>query len=57
VLIVIVDTCHSWACARRVAEVVPWAIGVDDEIFDDEATRFYEVLYQALGSGLSVKDA
>ena len=56
-LAVIIDTCHSWVCARRVAEVAPCAIGVEGRIFDDEATRFYEVLYQAVGAGLSVRDA
>lgn len=57
VQIVIIDTCYSWECAQRVAEVVPCAIGVDDYIYDEEAVRFYEVFYQALGAGLSVKDA
>ncbi|HYD60511.1 MAG TPA: toll/interleukin-1 receptor domain-containing protein [Noviherbaspirillum sp.] len=53
----IIDTCHSYACARRIAEVVPFAIGVDDLIYDVEATRFYDIFYQALGAGHSIADA
>jgi hypothetical protein len=53
----IVDTCYSYRCAKRVSEVVECAIGVDDEISDDEAIRFYEVFYEALGAGHSFADA
>lgn len=57
VRLVIVDTCKSYRCAKRVSEVVDFAIGVDDDIFDDEAIRFYEVFYTALGAGRSIADA
>jgi hypothetical protein len=57
VCLVIIDTCQSYKCALRVCEAVKFAIGVDDDIYDDEATRFYEVLYQALGAGHSIADA
>jgi hypothetical protein len=57
VRLVIIDTCMSYKCALRVSEAVAFVIGVDDDIYDDEATRFYEVLYQALGAGQSVADA
>jgi hypothetical protein len=53
----IVDTCRSYRCAKRVSEVVDCAIGVDDDIFDHEATRFYEVFYLAIGAGRSIADA
>lgn len=57
VRLVIIDTCKSYKCALRVSEVVPYVIGVDDDINDTEAIRFYEVLYQALGAGNSVANA
>jgi len=57
VRLAIIDTCKSYACAKRVSEVVQYAIGVDDDIFDTEATRFYEVFYQAVGAGHSIGDA
>lgn len=52
-----VDTCESYQCAKRIAEVVDCAIGVNAIIYDDEASRFYEVFYQALGAGHSVSDS
>jgi hypothetical protein len=55
--LVIIDTCKSYRCAKRVSEVVDSAIGVDDDIYDNEATRFYEVFYQAIGAGHSIADA
>ncbi len=57
VRLVIIDTCRSYRCAKRVAEVVDCALGVDDDIYDEEAIRFYEAFYGALGAGMSVKDA
>jgi TIR domain len=53
----IIDTCKSYRCARRVSEVVDCAVGVNDDIFDQEATRFYEVFYEAMGAGHSIADA
>jgi hypothetical protein len=57
VRLVIIDTCQSYACAKRVSEVIPCALGVKDDIYDSEATRFYEVFYQAAGAGHSIRDA
>ncbi len=57
VRLAIIDTCWSYACAKRVSEVVACSIGVDDDIGDDEATRFYEVFYQAVTAGQSIQDA
>jgi hypothetical protein len=53
----IVDTCKSYRCAKRIAEVAECAVGVNDDIYQDEAIRFYEVFYQAIGAGLSISDA
>ena len=53
----IIDTCYSYTCAKRVAEVVDCALGVSDFIYDDEAIRFYEIFYKALAAGQSVGDA
>ena len=51
VRVTIIDTCKSLHCAQRVAEVVDCAIGVGDDIYEDEAIRFYEIFYQAAGAG------
>ena len=53
----IVDTCKSYRCASRVAEGVEFTIGVENDIFDHEAIRFYEIFYQAIGAGHSIADA
>ena len=53
----IVDTCKSYRCAKRIAEAVECAVGVNDDIYDHEAIRFYEMFYQAIGTGRSVFDA
>jgi hypothetical protein len=55
--IAIIDTCFSLRCATTIAAVVPFAIGVEADIFEDEATKFYARFYQALGSGRSIRDA
>ena len=57
VRIAIIDTCYSFNCAMRVAEVVDCALGVSDEISEEEAIRFYEILYQAMAAGHSIADA
>jgi hypothetical protein len=57
VRLVIIDTCESHACAKRIAEVVPYAMGVKGTIYDHEAIRFYEVFYQAIAAGKSLRDA
>jgi len=53
----IVDTCKSYRCASRIAEAVDFAIGVNDDIFDHEPIRFYEIFYQAMSAGQSLADA
>ncbi len=53
----IIDTCKSYHCAKRISEAVECAVGVEDDIFDNEATRFYEVFYQAISAGQSIADA
>jgi hypothetical protein len=55
--LVIIDTCFSLRCANTIAKVVPCAIGVEGDIYEDDATNFYSVFYQALASGRSIKDA
>jgi hypothetical protein len=55
--LVIIDTCFSLRCATTIAKVVPCAIGVEGDIYEDDAITFYSVLYQALASGRSIKDA
>jgi hypothetical protein len=57
VQLAIIDTCWSYSCAKRVSRVVECAVGVEGAIYDDEATRFYEVFYQAALAGLSIADA
>lgn len=57
VRLAIIDTCKSYRCAKRVSEVVDCAIGVEDDIYDDEAIAFYQTFYKAVGAGHSVKDA
>lgn len=56
VRLAVIDTCKSYACAKRISEVVHYAIGVDDDIFDAEATLFYETFYRAVAAGQSIRD-
>jgi hypothetical protein len=55
--LVIIDTCFSLRCATTIAKVVPCAIGVEGDIYEEDATTFYSVFYQAIASGRSLKDA
>ncbi|OGU02177.1 MAG: hypothetical protein A2X82_01445 [Geobacteraceae bacterium GWC2_55_20] len=55
--LVVIDTCFSLRCASTIAKVVPCAIGVKAEIYEDDATTFYGIFYQAVASGRSLKDA
>lgn len=55
--LVIIDTCFSLRCATTIAKVVPCALGVEGDIYEQDATTFYSVFYQALASGRSLKDA
>jgi hypothetical protein len=53
----VIDTCKSLNCAERISEVVDCALGVGADIFEEEATPFYQVFYQALGAGRSIAHA
>lgn len=55
--LVVIDTCFSLRCASTIAKVVPCAIGVKTEIYENDATTFYGIFYQAVASGRSLKDA
>ncbi|MET0753913.1 MAG: toll/interleukin-1 receptor domain-containing protein, partial [Pyrinomonadaceae bacterium] len=57
VVLTIIDTCKSSRCARSVTETVPFAMGVAGDIYDSDATLFYNVFYGALTSGLSISAA
>ena len=53
----IIDTCYSYNCAKSISDVVDFAIGVKDSIYDVDADKFYKVFYNALCTGHSVKDS
>jgi hypothetical protein len=55
--LVVIDTCFSLRCATTIANVVPCTIGVEGDIYEDDAITFYKVFYQAVASGRSLKDA
>jgi hypothetical protein len=55
--LVVIDTCFSLRCATTVAKAVPCAMGVEGDIYEDDATTFYRTFYQAVASGRSLKDA
>jgi hypothetical protein len=55
--LVIIDTCKSYRCAKRIAEVVEFAIGVEGDITDSEAILFYEIFYKAIAAAHSLADA
>lgn len=55
--LVIIDTCFSLRCATTIAKVVPCALGVEGDIYEQDATTFYSVFYQAIASERSLKDA
>ena len=57
VSLVVIDTCKSLRCARAVTEVVDFAIGVESDIYDDDAIRFYNAFYRALASGKTLASA
>jgi hypothetical protein len=57
VSLAIIDTCKSLRCARAVTSVVDFAIGVEDDIFDNDAIRYYDVFYAALAAGKSLAAA
>jgi hypothetical protein len=57
VVLAIIDTCKSLRCARAVAETVGFAIGVEDDIYDDDAIQYYNVFYRALAAGRSLASA
>jgi TIR domain len=57
VRLVIVDTCRSLPSALELCTTVDYAMGVEGDVYDDDATYFYSQLYSALGKGLSLKKA
>jgi hypothetical protein len=57
VRLVIVDTCRSLISARELSSAVDFSIGVEGDIYDDDATLFYKQFYSALAKGLSLKKA
>ena len=57
VRLVIVDTCRSLVSARELASAVDFAIGVEGDIYDKDAIKFYKQFYSSLAKGLSLKKA
>jgi hypothetical protein len=57
VRLVIVDTCHSLDSARELVSAVDFAIGVEGDIYDSDAIKFYKQFYSSLASGLPLKKA
>jgi hypothetical protein len=55
--VAIIDTCHSYDCAKSISEVVDFAIGVKGLIYEVDADKFYKTFYNAICSGHSLKDA
>jgi hypothetical protein len=56
VRLVVANSCMSGELARRLAEVVDFVIGHGEApVGDAEALQFSEVLYRALGQGLSLR--
>ncbi len=53
----VIDTCQSLRCARAIAEVLPFAIGVEGDIYEDDAITFFSTFYQSLAAGKSLADA
>jgi len=53
---VVIDTCHSLRCAQAAAKVIPFAIGVEGDPYEDDCVLFYRVFYQALAAGNSLED-
>jgi hypothetical protein len=57
VRLVVVDTCRSLKSARELSAAVDFAIGVEGDIYDDDATCFYRQFYSALARGLTLTKA
>jgi hypothetical protein len=55
--LVIIDTCFSLRCAKTIARVVPFAIGVEGSPYEDDTVIFYKVFYQGLAAGRSLRHA
>ncbi len=53
----VIDTCYSSACAKSIADVIDFSIGVKSSIYEDDADQFYKVFYNALGHQNSLKNA
>lgn len=57
VRLVIVDTCQSLPSAMELRTTVDYAMGVESDVYDKDATHFYSTLYSALAKRLSLKKA
>lgn len=57
VRLVIVDTCRSLVSARELVSAVDFSIGVEGDIYDEDAKKFYKQFYGSLTNGLSLKKA
>ena len=55
--LVVIDTCHSLRCAQTAAKVIPFAMGVEGDPYEDDCVLFYRVFYQALAAGTSLEGA
>jgi hypothetical protein len=55
--LVAIDTCFSLRCATSISKVVPCAIGVEGDVYEDDATLYYKTFYRAVAAGRSVRDA
>ncbi|MFF3260289.1 hypothetical protein ACFYWO_14095 [Streptomyces sp. NPDC002932] len=56
-LLVLLNSCHSAAQARKLVETVPFAIGMSDTIGDTDAITYAARFYAAVADGQSVQGA
>jgi hypothetical protein len=57
VRVVLLNACYSAAQAKGIVKEIDCAVGMSDEIDDDDAIAFAAEFYQALAYGRSVQDA
>jgi len=55
--LVLLSACHSAPIAEALAEVIPCAIGIREQITDSAAITFAAAFYQALGFGRDIQEA
>ncbi|MFD7546405.1 hypothetical protein ACFV0R_03310 [Streptomyces sp. NPDC059578] len=56
-VLVVLNSCHSAAHIKRLTELVPFAIGMADEIPDKEALKYAACFYAAVANGQSIQAA